>query len=81
MSAIDDLVAEYNAAEAAQSVRRLALFRLLDARTGYRAVKFAGKGIRAWINCWGFGPEYLWKPRFVDVMDQSITAIDPGQEA
>jgi hypothetical protein len=77
MSAIDDLVSEYNQAEAAQSERRLQLFKLLQERSGYRAVKFLNRG---WTNCWSVEQEYLWKPRFVDPMDQSITEVDPGVE-
>jgi hypothetical protein len=79
MSAIDDLVAEYNQAESAQNSRRLALFKLLDARSGYREVRFKGK-FGQWLNCWGFGPDRLYKPRFVDVMDQSIESVIQGNE-
>ena len=77
--AINQLVAEYNQAEAAQHERRLQLFRLLLARKGYRAVKFSGV-IGGWSNCWAIEAERLWRPAHIDRMNQSILEVTPGAE-
>lgn len=78
-SEINNLIAEYNAVEAEQNQRRLELFRLLEARTGFRRVVFAGRR-QIWSNCWGL-EERLSKPAFVDMMDQSVLSVEPGAEA
>jgi hypothetical protein len=75
---INALVAEYNAVEAEQSGRLLQLFRLLEARKGFRSVSFAGRGMSKWSNCWG-REERLAVPEFITPMNQAITEIVLGE--
>lgn len=81
MSEIDDLVAEYNAAEAAQLERLIQLFRLVQARKNYRMVRFGSPqaGSHMWSNCWS-EPERLAIPRHVLPMERQITEVVPGDE-
>jgi hypothetical protein len=73
---IEQLVAEYNQAEAQQEERLRRLYRLVKTGRGYRAVIFPGFN---WTNCWDL-PERLILPRLVDQRSRMITSVIPGEE-
>jgi hypothetical protein len=62
-----------------EQLPRLQLFRLLEARKGYRQVKFAGR-FGQWSNCWE-RPARIAEPRFVGEKNQSILEVVPGGPA
>ena len=74
---INQLVAEYNAAEEEQHARRLALFVAINDRKNYRRVVFANGHM--WSNCWN-RPLRLILPPMVDTMRAVITEVEPGAE-
>jgi hypothetical protein len=78
MSAISDLVEQFNAGEQEQNARLLQLFRLLAARKGWRVVKFQSwPGI--WANCFDGIPR-INEPRTLQPMDRTISEVVEGEE-
>jgi hypothetical protein len=73
------LIEEYNAIEAEQTERLRALFDFVNARKGYRAVKFGQSEM--WSNCWGISTLKTNVHRqFVDSLARPITEFVPGEE-
>lgn len=77
MNDIEQLAAEYNAIEEQQRERLWRLFQLMNARKGYRHIRFDGQHM--WGNCWGL-PETVSYERFVKDMAEPITEIVAGTE-
>lgn len=73
---IQELVSEYNKAEAEQNARLWELFKLIQKRKGYREVRFPAG---AWTNCWGWERDDL-SYRVVKDMTAPIVEIVPGDE-
>ena len=76
MTAISDLVTEFNLVESEQQERLEALYSLMRARTGYRKVTF--KNDKMWVNFWG-KPEILALAAQVTDMDRTITEVVEGE--
>ena len=78
MEEINTLVEEYNAAEIEQKERLIQLYDLLEARKGYRHVKFSGSG--QWSNAWGrTARRDLALQSFIDPMVELIEEVKAGE--
>lgn len=78
MSEIDQLVQEYNAAELVQQDRLTRLFLLVNARKGFRFVRFSNA--IPWSNCWESERMDLTLARQVNQRTCLITEVIPGGE-
>jgi hypothetical protein len=76
MDRIEELIAEYNQADAQQAARLQELFYILKARQGNRIIQFNGGDMLN--NCWDL-PDRLDSVTFLDKYNRQITSVEAGQ--
>lgn len=79
---MSELIGEYNKAEIEQEQRLVKLFKMLQARKGYRMVAFRASNsqgpVHRWTNCWDTDNPQLMLEQHVQPLGRYITDIQTG---